>query len=522
MIDSTGGAGGVPEGADGAFDGAAGPRGVTISQAELLDMVMTDAEQFAFEANRVAARRLASIGRAIRMARENPNIYVLPELMSRAEARDWAVRAAATELSMRLLIPTSTVLNEAAEAHTLAARLPRLWLEFLDGATSYPIVRAAVETITGWDDDDAVARFDSELAGIAGRVTVASFRSRAKRLRDRLSAATMAERHRRALTERRVVFDDAPEGMMWLHALIPALDGVKIRARLNATAKRQSQLAGETRTRDQLRADQFADWLTGAGTATAVQTRVLVTVPLIAGLLEKPVRDARASAGSAGGGGANTDEPDSATPPATDTATPTASALPAHPWLDVATIDGYGPISTETARHIFDTATAFRRLIVDPITAEPLYLERTHYRPSQAQRDWLTLTYQRCSRPGCNSLAATSDVDHIHDWAHGGTTDIDNLAPLCPPEHRLKHVTLLRPEKTSEQRPEQPPESKKSADVRATLEHLLASSAPSVGSDSDRAAHDWADEKLTLDPNPPRRRWASPTGYISDTEPPPF
>ncbi|MCI2956903.1 HNH endonuclease [Agromyces atrinae] len=510
MIDSTGAAGSVPEGADGALD-AAGPRGATISQAELLDMVMTDAEQFAFETNRVAARRLASIGRAIRMARENPSIYVLPELMSRAEARDWAVRAAATELSMRLLIPTATVLNEAAEAHTLAARLPKLWLEFLDGATSYQIVRAAVETITGWDDDDAVARFDSELAGIAGRVTVASFRSRAKRLRDRLSAATMAERHRRALTERRVVFEDAPEGMMWLHALVPALDGVKIRARLNATAKQASRVAGETRTRDQLRADQLSAWLTGAGTPTAVQTRVLVTVPLIAGLLEKPVRDTRgAAAGPVTAPGtdlmtataaASGPDGDGAAVefdrPAPVSHAPTASALPAHPWLDVATIDGYGPISTETARQIFDTATAFRRLIVDPITAEPLYLDRTQYRPSQAQRDWLTLTYQRCSRPGCNNLAATGDVDHIHDWAHGGTTDIDNLAPLCPPGHKLKHVTWLRPEQTSQPQPQPQP-------------------APSP------SPEDTAAEQLTLDPRPPRRRWTSPTGYTSDSDIPPF
>ncbi|NYD66919.1 HNH endonuclease signature motif containing protein [Agromyces atrinae] len=492
MIDSTGEAGSGPEGAGGAFDGAAGPRGVTISQAELLDMVMTDAEQFTFETNRVAARRLATIGRAIRMARENPHIYVLPELMTRAEARDWAVRAAATELSMRLLIPTATVLNEAAEAHTLTARLPKLWLEFLDGATSYPIVRAAVEAITGWDDDDAVARFDTELAGIAGRVTVASFRSRAKRLRDRLSAATMAERHRRALTERRVVFEDAPEGMIWLHALIPALDGAKIRARLNATAKRQSQVAGDTRTRDQLRADQLSGWLTGTGTPTAVQTRVLVTVPLIAGLLEKPVRDARVS---------------------TET---TGSALPAHPWLDIATIDGYGPISTETARQIFDTATAFRRLIVDPITAEPLHLDRTQYRPSQAQRDWLTLTYQRCSRPGCNSLAATSDIDHIHDWAHGGRTDIDNLAPLCPPEHKLKHVTLLRPEGT--------PRSENTTSERSPIGPLPDTSAPACGPDSDPAARDWSDEGQTLQPPSPRLpRWTSPTGYRSTpTADPPF
>ncbi|MUM24356.1 HNH endonuclease, partial [Mycobacterium sp. CBMA271] len=29
------------------------------------------------------------------------------------------------------------------------------------------------------------------------------------------------------------------------------------------------------------------------------------------------------------------------------------------------------------------------------------------------------------------------EVHHIHEWAHGGTTDIDRLTFACPAHHRL-------------------------------------------------------------------------------------
>ncbi|POH59078.1 hypothetical protein C3B59_17780 [Cryobacterium zongtaii] len=38
----------------------------------------------------------------------------------------------------------------------------------------------------------------------------------------------------------------------------------------------------------------------------------------------------------------------------------------------------------------------------------------------------------------------TSDVDHTDPWAGGGNTDCDNLAHLCEPHHRLKHLSHWR------------------------------------------------------------------------------
>lgn len=33
--------------------------------------------------------------------------------------------------------------------------------------------------------------------------------------------------------------------------------------------------------------------------------------------------------------------------------------------------------------------------------------------------------------------ASMCEVHHIHEWADGGTTDIDNLTLVCPSHHRL-------------------------------------------------------------------------------------
>ncbi|WP_372459963.1 HNH endonuclease signature motif containing protein [Agromyces humatus] len=88
------------------------------------------------------------------------------------------------------------------------------------------------------------------------------------------------------------------------------------------------------------------------------------------------------------------------------------------------------------------------RLAVDPITAAPLALDRTRYRPTNAQRLWLALIHGRCSRPGCDRLAISADLDHVHDWHDGGLTNDENLAPLCRGDHRLKHATAFTPIKT--------------------------------------------------------------------------
>ena len=50
-------------------------------------------------------------------------------------------------------------------------------------------------------------------------------------------------------------------------------------------------------------------------------------------------------------------------------------------------------------------------------------------------------TGEHCRFPGCRQPAHRCDVDHTHDAALGGETQIDNLAHLCRRHHTLKHAT---------------------------------------------------------------------------------
>jgi len=52
---------------------------------------------------------------------------------------------------------------------------------------------------------------------------------------------------------------------------------------------------------------------------------------------------------------------------------------------------------------------------------------------SRGQRRALTARDRGCCFPGCTTPAAGCQVHHAsRDWAHGGLTDIDHLALVCP------------------------------------------------------------------------------------------
>ena len=41
--------------------------------------------------------------------------------------------------------------------------------------------------------------------------------------------------------------------------------------------------------------------------------------------------------------------------------------------------------------------------------------------------------------PGCRMPANDCDIDHRTAWSEHGPTQVNNLAPLCRHDHRLKH-----------------------------------------------------------------------------------
>ncbi|RWR12222.1 HNH endonuclease, partial [Microbacterium enclense] len=48
---------------------------------------------------------------------------------------------------------------------------------------------------------------------------------------------------------------------------------------------------------------------------------------------------------------------------------------------------------------------------------------------------------RHCRWPGCTAPATRCEVDHTHDWALGGTTEVNNLGHLCQRHHTQKQFT---------------------------------------------------------------------------------
>ncbi|MBV9484666.1 MAG: DUF222 domain-containing protein, partial [Frankiaceae bacterium] len=106
-------------------------------------------------------------------------------------------------------------------------------------------------------------------------------------------------------------------------------------------------------------------------------------------------------------------------------------------------LDGYGPISAQTARALANDS-AMRRMLTDPISGKPIDLGRTRYRPSQALRDAVVAFKPTCIMPSCDRPARNCQIDHRHERRDGGRTDLDNLDPLCVFHHNLKTKRLFK------------------------------------------------------------------------------
>ena len=61
----------------------------------------------------------------------------------------------------------------------------------------------------------------------------------------------------------------------------------------------------------------------------------------------------------------------------------------------------------------------------------------------QAIRDALSVRDPECVVPGCGNRRGLQ-IDHIHDFALGGPTSLDNLCRICPYHHRLKTMGKYR------------------------------------------------------------------------------
>lgn len=427
---------------------------VDVDPGARIDVRVARAQFAGREIARATARQLAAIRATVREAREFPDVFIGPgngQESARAvrERVQFAERAAILELATSLGLSQNTIRNRLGDAELLASKLSAVWADFVEGEICYPNVRAILDAADGLpaDDDTVWAVYDSTLAHPARTVNPARMRILARSLAEKLAAEPLAARHARAATDRRVWVEDAADGMAWLGALQPAEAAYRAYARVNANAKHLAGLPGETRTIGQIRADVLADLLTGQGTPHEVKATVMVTVPVLTLLnQDTPGRSQQPGESAQPGPSGRAQQPGQSDQPGQPhTGQPHSgqphSGQPQSGQPQSGRLNGYGPIDPDTARRLAGKARSFHRILTDPVTSAILDVDRTSYKVPADLKRWILATHTYCSFPGCNRLAIDCDIDHSLDWGLGGITSLDNLAPVCRDQHRLKHHT---------------------------------------------------------------------------------
>jgi hypothetical protein len=375
---------------------------------------------------------------------------------ARWDAAELAQRAVAAEIATATRTNDRTVQRQMGQAVDLLDSFPLTFGALAAGRISLAHARIIQDAGTPLDDPVALARYEAAVVACAEREAPGRVRRMAVREAEKAQPEVLSTRHERAVVERHVRVTPLPDGMAELAAALPAAVAYGIHDRLTQMAKAHAELARahadaasptgpvpgadsrlspdqrttdqrntDQRTTDQLRADLLADLLlrgapaghdTPDGLLAAITARIDITVPVLTLIDGEPAGAPDSStSGSAAGDAAETNS---------------MGRAPAE-------LDGRHPIDPATARILAGQATAWNRVLTDPITGAVLAVDR--YRPGEDLKRLLTARDSRCRFPGCGIKARDLDLDHTHDAALGGTTELGNLAGLCRRHHMLKH-----------------------------------------------------------------------------------
>lgn len=355
-----------------------------------------------------------------------------------------ALREVASEIAAASNLSDRSVQAQIGRAMTLTDHFPVT----LDAWEAGALTRAHVRVIMDAGIPLPLERrheFDVLAAATADGLSPGRLKTRLASLVESLQPTTLTERHRRGRETRCVRVVAGEDGMSDLIATLPTVLAVGIYDRLvqqsaaiidlrreaargDASAEAPASARGggdergdrseagttpapDTRTADQVRADILADLLLtaapdadptraddGPGTLGAIRARVQVIVPAL------------------------------------------TMMRPGEENSDPAELVGPGPIDATTARTLAQaTAVPWDRVITHPVSGAVLRTD-TYHRTAAIDRH-LRARDRHCRWPGCVAPAVRCEVDHTHDYALGGATDVSNLAHLCQRHHTQKQFT---------------------------------------------------------------------------------
>ncbi|MFU8945786.1 DUF222 domain-containing protein [Mycetocola zhadangensis] len=422
---------------------------------------------------RQAAQKAELVDRALIVALANEEgVAAMERAQTAAQRKDLAFRSFLAELACTLRISERSAQGLVNDSSELVHRLPATLTALREGEISYRHAQQLVDQISGLTDA-AAAELEEHVLPFARTMTVAQFRQKTRKVRERLQPESAVERCVKSVRDRRMEMIPAADGMAWLNLYTTAPVAESLFSVIRAQSMRL-QSPVEARTLPQLDADAMVGAMfesftgefstpdpvggrvfgTGLGryrydveprSATATETTTaadagafgptrVTALTGLAGAVGTVVRI------SCTGPGAEPLDTFRKIVPTVMVTVPVLTLLGQDD--EPGNLDGYGPIDPATARDLASQAPEFSRILTHPETGVALSLGQTKYKPTQAMKRFLRYRDGACRFPGCNRRAVSCDIDHTDPFGGGGGTDFDNLASLCPKHHKMKHETL--------------------------------------------------------------------------------
>ena len=367
---------------------------------------------------------------------------LLDEVPPGSDGFESAERSMFAEVSAGLHISRAAAARALGTGWSLDDRFPATRTALASGEISlrHAVVIVQAAAPLGIGDVDAHRRYEQHVVPFAAAETASRTEAFAKSAVAAVVPETVTERHRRGRQDRRVRVTDADDGMAWLEILMPSPLAHAAHDRLTAVARqiRTTAAAAAGGAFHGPHAVRPGDDLTDDG------RRRLQMFASMADELQEPARDPR-----------SLDE--IRTDIAADLLLASDTELLREGGLDSirgsvqitiaattltgaddrpAELDGHGPIDADLARHLAANAGTWDRLFLD---ARGMLTCTDTYAPTDRMRRFLRARDQHCRFPGCRMPARPCEIDHNHDRAKGGATDLDNLSCLCEGHHVLKH-----------------------------------------------------------------------------------
>jgi hypothetical protein len=305
----------------------------------------------------------------------------------------------ADEIAPELRISRGAAESRIALAEALLGRMPNLLAAMEAGQLDRDKARQAHEALAPLSDELA-RQADEILADRIGEKNPSNWRKALTRVVYALDPEGHAERAKARRADRKIELIHQPDAMATLLAYLPAEVASGLYARVDAIARTMKR--HDSRTMDQIRADVFADLLSGDTSGQGVRAKVFLHVPLdtALGITDKACE-----------------------------------------------LVGHGTIPAALARDIMNNPNSvWHKVLVDPFTGAVKDIGRTRYRPSRSLDQLVRARDRTCRMPGCNRPAQRCDADHVNPWSKGGETCECNLCCLCRRHHRLKDAPGWRME----------------------------------------------------------------------------